>query len=391
MRLLAVFRKSLKEQRRDLLMLSLSLAFAPFFVFLYWLFFPSGSTTYGVLVLNHDIGAQTADGTTFAAGEQAIAALESVTYANGNPLLKVSRVPDHPSAEARLRDREAAVLLIIPADFSQAIRAAREGRQPISTSVIAVGDLTNPYYSVAAVMALSALDKHIRDATGETRAVQFTEEPLGASAARSEFEIYVPGLLVFAVVMLVFLAAMTVTREVEAGTLRRLQLTRLSALDFLGGLSASLVLIGVAQVALTFLTAWALGFHSQGPLWVAVLVGVVTSFSIIGAGLVVACFARTVTQAFLAASFPMVLFMFFSGAIYPLPRISLFTVAGRSIGLYDILPPTHAVVALNKVLTLGAGIGGVLYELTALLILSLVYFAIGVWLFQRTHLRRRMR
>jgi ABC-2 type transport system permease protein len=67
--------------------------------------------------------------------------------------------------------------------------------------------------------------------------------------------------------------------------------------------------------------------------------------------------------------------------------VSLFSLGGRTIGLYDILPPTHAVVALNKVLTLGAGLGDVAYELTALLVLSVIYFAAGVWLFQRAHLR----
>jgi ABC-2 type transport system permease protein len=79
--------------------------------------------------------------------------------------------------------------------------------------------------------------------------------------------------------------------------------------------------------------------------------------------------------------------MFFSGAIYPLPRIEVMEIAGRSIGLYDIIPPTHAVVALNKVLTLGAGLGDVLYELIALLVLSAVYFAVGTWLFHHRHMR----
>ena len=57
--------------------------------------------------------------------------------------------------------------------------------------------------------------------------------------------------------------------------------------------------------------------------------------------------------------------------------------------LMALLEP-HAettVVALNKVLTMGAGLGDVMYELAALLILSVVYFAVGVWLFSRTHLR----
>ncbi len=387
MRFWSVFRKSLREQLRDVLTLSLSLVFAPFFVFLYWLFFPSGSTTYGVLVLNNDAGVQLADGTFFAGGEQLMATLQEVAYADGSPLLEVSQVSDREAAEVRLRDRDAEALLILPTDFSRALQAAGQETDSGSAAVTFVGDLTNPYYAVAAVMANGALEQVIQASTGQERPIQVVEEPLGASAARSEFEIYVPGLLVFAVIMLVYLAAMAVAREVESGTLRRLQITRMRSWELLGGISAALVLIGVAQVVLTFLTAWTLGFRSQGPLWVAILVGIVASFSVIGAGLIVACFTKTVTQAFLAASFPMVLFMFFSGAIFPVPKVTLFTLAGRAIGLYDVLPPTHAVVALNKVLTLGAGAGDVAYEVAALLVLSAVYYAAGVWLFRHTHLR----
>ena len=77
----------------------------------------------------------------------------------------------------------------------------------------------------------------------------------------------------------------------------------------------------------------------------------------------------------------------FSGVIFPMPPVKLLDIAGRTISPYDILPPTHAVVALNKILTLGAGLGEVTYELSALVVLSILYFAIGVWLFRRMHLR----
>ena len=51
-----MFRKSVREQKRDLMVLGLSLAFAPLFVVLYWLMTGgSGSTTYGVLVINNDV------------------------------------------------------------------------------------------------------------------------------------------------------------------------------------------------------------------------------------------------------------------------------------------------------------------------------------------------
>lgn len=387
MRLWSVFRKSMREQTRDLLVLSLSLVFAPFFVFLYWLFFPSGSTTYGVMILNNDVSLQLSDGATFSASVEMIEALKEVTYANGQPFLEVEPVSDREGAEQRLKDRDAALLLIIPADFSHTIYSAHQGQEPEAAAVTFIGDLTNPYYAVAAVMAGAGLDQYVQMVTNEQRPILVEEIALGASAARTEFEVYVPGLLVFAVVMLIFQASMVIAQEVESGTLRRLQITRMTAFDLLGGVSATLVLFGALAVVLTFLAAWGLGFRSQGPIWVAVLIGVLTSFSVIGAGLVVAAFSKTVNQAFLIANFPLVFFMFFSSAIFPIPRVPLFEIAGRTIGLFDVLPPTHAVVALNKVLTLGAGIGDVAYELAALIILSAAYFAAGVWLFQRNHLR----
>jgi ABC-2 type transport system permease protein len=387
-KLILVFRRSLLEQARDLLTLSLTLAFAPLFVLLYWLFFPGGSTTYDVLVLNHDAGTQPANELRLDGGSGLIEAMNAVTYADGKPLLKVRLVSDRAAAESRLKDRDAEVLLIVPADFSDTLQSARQGAgTPGGDSLIFVGDLTNPYYAVAAVMANAAIDQYIGAATGQERPVGLLEQPLGGSSARSEFEIYVPGLLVFAVIMLIFGASMTVAQEVESGTLQRLRITRLRTWEFLAGMSAAQVVVGVASMLLAFATAIALGFHSQGPLWVAILVSSLTALSIVGMGLVVASFSKSVSQAFVIANFPLAFFMFFSGAIFPIPRIPLFTLAGRTIGLYDILPPTHAVVALNKVLTLGAGLADVIFELSALALLTFFYYAIGVWLFRRTHMK----
>jgi ABC-2 type transport system permease protein len=83
------------------------------------------------------------------------------------------------------------------------------------------------------------------------------------------------------------------------------------------------------------------------------------------------------------ANFPMVLMMFFSGGVFPVQRIPLFTLAGRTFALFDVLPQTHAILALNKVLTLGAGPGEVTYELGMVLLLSMVYFLGGVVIFDR--------
>ena len=388
MRLWHVFVKSMREMRRDWLTLGLTLVFAPFFVLLYWVFTHGGSTTYTILVLNQDSGAQRASGEPFQAGEDVIRAIATSTYADGKPLLVVKRVGNEAEMTRLLRDRAATAFVLIPEDFSRAILAAQNGDHSIHSRVTFGGDLTNPYYVLGAILATKAVDGYVVQATGLQPQIEYVEQPLGASAARTEFENYVPGILILAVILLVFQAAITVAREVEAGTLRRLQVTPLTAFDFLGGVTVALMIVGVAGLILTFATSLALGFRSQGPVWVAIVVGAITSLSVIGVGLITACFSRSVSQAFVIANFPLAFFMFFTGASFPIPAVTLFTIVGRPINLYELLPPTHAVVALNKVLVQGAGLRDVAYELCALTVLSVVYFAIGVWLFNRMHLHR---
>jgi ABC-2 type transport system permease protein len=390
MRLWQVFLKSVREQKRDLWVIGLSLAFAPLFVFIYWLMTGgTGTTSYGVLVINRDAPVTLADGSRFAAGEDVVENLRDLAYQNGSPLLKVTLADDRAAAEQKLRDRVAAALVIIPDDFSTQLAAFRSGDQSASADLTFVGDLSNPYYTVAAVMAMTAADAYTQGFTAAPRPVELVEIPLGASAARSEFENYVPGLFVLAVVLVVFQAAMTPARDIESGALRRLRLTPLTALDYLGGTSLWLGLVSVGAVLLTFATAVSFGFRSQGPLWLAVLVTAITSLSIIGIGLIVACFSKTVSQAFVIANFPLGFLMFLTGAAFPLPRMNLFTLAGRAFALPDLLPPTHAVVALNKIFTLGAGLEQVAFELSALSLLSVLYFGLGVWLFHRTQMGAR--
>jgi ABC-2 type transport system permease protein len=387
MRLLIIFRKTLREMSRDLWMLCLTVAFAPFFVVLYWIWFQGGSTSYSVAVINQDTGVSLPTGGRLQAGEDVIRAIAGMTYAGGKPLLKVVQVPTQAEAESILRDRQAAAFILLPPDFSQSILKLQSNPSSDGAQVIFGGDLTNPYYMVAANLALVTVDGYILQVSGRSPLVDYHEEPLGDSLARTEFEIYVPGTLIFAVILLVFLASMTVAREIETGTLRRLQLTPMKSFELLGGMSLALMLVGITSTLISFWVAILLGFRSQGPIWVAVLVAAVTSLSIIGLGMLVACFSRTVSQAFVVANFPLGLMMFFSGAIFPLPRVTLFTIAGHAVGPYDLLPPTHAVAALNKVLTLGAGLDEVAFELTALTVLSVLYFILGAWLFRRMHLR----
>lgn len=383
-RLMSVLRKCAREQKRDLWVLSLSLAFAPLFVLLYYLITGgTGSTSYPVFVINQDVPVTLDNGLRLAAGKEVVSGLHAMTYKNGNPLLRVILVPDRTEAETRLRNRDATLLLVIPPDFSAAIAAYRQGDASARSALTFVGDLTNPTYTVAAVMVMTVTDNYISLATGAERLIQLVELPLGSSATRTEFENYIPALFIFAVILVIFQAAMTLAREVESGTLRRLRLTRINSFELLGGMTAWLVFVALLEVLLTFVVALVCGFRSQGPLWLAVVVGAITSLSVIGSGMIVAAFSKTVSQAFVIANFPLGLFMFLSGVMYPMPRTPLFMIYGHTVAIYDILPTTHAVQALNKIFTLGLGFKDIIFELSALTMLSVIYFSVGVWIFQK--------
>lgn len=378
MKVLAVFRKSLREQLRELWLLALVLTLSPFFVFIFSLVYGGGAWTYRVVVVDQDRGAGALH-----ADEQLIKALTDAKAASGKPALEVLRAPDHAAAEKMLTNGKAHALLELPTEFSASIAAAREHREGPRATVIYMGDMTSQSYLVAAVLAITTASTYIETATAMRGPVDFVEKPLGGSGARSELDLALPGLFTFGIMLLLFPVAMSLARESESGTLRRLMLTRVSAFDLLAGLSLVQVLVGVLAVLCAYGTAFAVGFRSQGPLWLALLVSVIASFASIGVGLIVAGFSRTVTEAFLLGNFPLMLLMFFSGAMVPIPKIPILTVGSVTVGAWDWLPTTHAVAAVNKVLGLGLGLREVVYELVALVVLSLLYFFVGVRIFQR--------
>jgi ABC-2 type transport system permease protein len=381
MRAWTVFVRQLRLQLRDRLNLALTLLTGAVFVLLYWLMTGGGSTTFRLLLL--DEGPPAAVGGPDDVGAAVVAAAAEVRYPNGQPIVVVQRVAGLAEAEDRLREREAAALVVLPAGLAG--RVGRDGTPP--PAVTLVGDPSNPGYILAAVVAQAAVQGWADAAAGRAPSVAFVERMLGKSGSRSEFEQYVPGLFLVAIMMMLFTVALAVAREVEAGTLQRLQLTRMRALDYLAGVSATQVLVGLCAMLVTLGTAAALGFRSAGPLWAVVLVGALAAVPVVGIGLLVACLARTAMRAYLVASVPFMLLMFFSGAVYPLPKVELFRVAGRVVGVFDFLPTVHAVAALHRIVALGVGLADVAWELTLLGGLGVLYFAAGVWLFHRRHLR----
>lgn len=386
--ILAVALRSSREQLRKSVLLLLTIIIAPFFVLIYWLMSQVWAPNFEVGVINADRGSLMIDGTMQNAGQAATAALEAAAVFDSAAHLKVLKLSDRTVAERMLTDRKLAALVIFPPTFSQDLIALRTNPEAPPAPLTIVGDLTFQSYLIALAMATEPIDLFLQKVVGRTNLYTISEEPLKGSNTRTDFELAVPGLLILSVVMLIFQSAMVVAREVQSGTLRRLMMTPLTTFQYLAGIGITQLLIAAILVILTFACAVAFGFRTNGSITTAVLIGIITSISTIGVGLMISAFSDTETDAFVYANFPLFLMMFFSGAMFPFPRHPFFTIGAFTFAWTDLLPPSHAVTAINKVLNLGCGVGEITVELVALGALSALYFAAGVFLFTHRKLRR---
>ena len=200
---------------------------------------------------------------------------------------------------------------------------------------------------------------------------------------------FVPSLVIFAVIMLIFSTAMSVAREAERGTLDRLRMTPMSPGHYLSAVAGFHIVLGIISVGLTFAVAIAVGFDSEGSVAVAFAIAVICALACIGIGIVVGSLAKSVYQAFLMASFCMFLLLLFSGALFPLPDSEWFTIFDRPVGWIDLLPTVHAVEAMSYVLLFGDSLIDVRGSVNMMIVLSVLYFVAGWSVFatsRRNHL-----
>ena len=115
-----VFGKTLREVRRDWIMVALTLVFAPAFVLLYYVVFPEMAPAYRVAVVDQDT-AEHRTGESITPDRGVVAALGAVRDADGRPLLRVRVEPSRAEALAAVERRDVSAMLVIPPGFSAAV------------------------------------------------------------------------------------------------------------------------------------------------------------------------------------------------------------------------------------------------------------------------------
>jgi len=378
MKVVSCFIKTFRENLRDWKILILVIVFAPFFIYLMYMYMGDPKTSmYNVVVINNDNAGLSS--------EELINEWKGLKTDEGKPLLEIKLVSDTAAARRMIRNREADLFVTIPGDFSQSLQAFLSGGSRYISPLTNYGDQANVRY-MAAVSFIDYLTfGYLGFKTGIELPMNMNYEYAGKGKITSEFDLYIPALLVLAIIMMLFTAGASIVREVEKDTITRLSLSRLTSAEFMTALSLNQIIIGLICLFVTLLAAFSVGYKTSGSIPLLFLIGIVTCFSVISISIITACFIRTMFGLLTLGCFPFFILAFFSDSFMPLPRINLFNIAGNQVYLNDILPTATATRAFNKILNYDSGFSDVAFELIWITAMALLYFFIGIWLFRRKY------
>jgi ABC-2 type transport system permease protein len=381
MKLLAIIRKSFTEQIRQFWILLLTITMAPFFVGIFYLIYKSTTLSLNVSVVNLDkpaVSSSTAD-----YGKELLAFLSSVK----NDTIPVSfhESGSRVIAEKEIREKKSNAMIIIPAGFSDSILLKKSGsgvRVPFELS----GNLTETNYMISAILGITYVSGFISASTGIPEPYHFIETPAGLSSKLDDFTIAIPGLLILATIMLMFSGAIAFVVEAEKRTMLRLKLSKVSPLTFITGVTLIQILVGLASILLTLGAAYLFEFDFSGSFWLFLLICLLTCLSVIGFSLILAGLTRSVNEVLVVGNFPLFLFMFFSGTIFPLQGATLFTFGGYHFTIPGLMSTFHSTDALKQVLIYQAGVSDIWPQLVSLTGLTIIYFLIGYRIYSKRHM-----
>jgi len=382
MKFIAVIYKSLVEQLRSFWLLVLTIVTAPFFVVVYNLINESYKPSYDILMVNNDKGIFLDSTGAINLGDTLTAYIDG-TIKNGFTFQLIGSSSD---AEKKLENKKADVAIQVPENFSS-LMLSREKQPETLPRIEFIGNLTDMSYIIGAIGVYDGISSFFSTYLETEPQFIMEETPIGASGSLSDFDLAVPGLLVLSIVMLMLSASTAFVAEVENKTIQRLKISRVRTVEFLSGVSMVQLLVGIVSILLTMAVAFAIGFRFEGNWLAFFLVAVLTCISIIAFSLIIAAFTRTVTQVLVVGNFPLFLFMFFTGAMFPVNAPEWIRIGDYGISITGLMSPSHGVSALYDLLIVKKQLADIVPQLLSLVVISAVYFAIGLWFFKRRHMR----
>jgi len=373
--------KDLTEFRRSRIAVVFSFIFPVMIIAMFGYMFPST----GMSVNNVAVGIVVED----TSGGQNVTDAVSMIYMafeNSSSFILVN-VSTQSDAKAKIMSGEIKGAVVIPENFTQSL-LNKTGAQ-----IIIITDPSNPSLSSTITQAFSGVIRAVSDyfaskiiAGGIDADPQFVLQPVSAipttvvPGGGNYFDYIAPGFIALTVMMSGLTAVgAAIAREREIGTLDGFLMCPISRVSIILGKTFFQTIRNLFQGAVTItLAVFLFGVHIRGDIILIVLILVLGTLSFLGLGILATAVAKEQESAQLIIGllqFPM---MFLSGVLFPIEQMPMpLQVVSK------FLPLTYAVNALRKVMILGVGIEGIVFELIVLVVLCGVTVFVGVPLFDR--------
>ncbi len=303
-----------------------------------------------------------------------LAALENTKY------FKVTQLP-HSEAEVDQLLASGTVLFAIeiPANFE---RSVRRGDKP---AMLIAADATDP---VASGTALGALGQVLQSALSHDRDVpdaptmpfEIRSHARYNPAGATQLNI-VPGLVgtILTMTMLIF-TALSVTREIERGTMESLLSMPISPVEIMLGKIVPYIIVGFVQASLIIGIGVSLfGVPIIGNLGVLALLSTLFIATNLSVGYTFSTVAQNQLQAMQMSMMFFLPNILLSGFMFPFAGMPIWA---QYIG--EALPLTHYLRIVRAVMLKGSSLSDLHYDGAALFVLMLIAMTIAVTRFRRT-------
>ena len=274
----------------------------------------------------------------------------------------------------------ASVGIEIPPEYAR----RRLDGQPADFLVLIDGSdssIANQTLSAANGLALSrSVDELSRKAGGVPLPMRPFPQMLFNPDSRSA-NLLIPGLIA---VLLTFsgtiLAAFSIVKERERGTLEQLMVTPVSGLAVMIGKLVPYMVMGFAQLlVILFLMVWAFRVPIHGSLPLLLGLSAVYLFSLLAIGLVISSSAHTQIEAIQKAQGLMLPSIFLSGYVFPISSLPSFLQV-----VSKLLPATHFIAISRGIIIRGAGLADLWPNVASLLGLSALLVLASTRAFKKT-------
>ncbi len=380
-RILALVKKDLKHMVREPALLFLILLFPVVLTLAFGFSFGaiggSGQATFQIGVVNANEN-----------GLYSQYAQNFIGNITSTDILIIQPYTDNQTAQLDLAQGKIQALLLIPVDFGASCNAFQTAPnnpdQWINTTV--------PLYldsgSMIATQAIPPIIQQVLVASiyGEQQAtapapIQIGTPSLVEVTKQTMFDYMAPGLFAYAAIFLTMTVAQSFTTDRENGLLRRINITPTTATEFMASQVFSNMIIAVAQVALIFVVAYAVGYRPDvglGSILFAFVIVLVFSLCNVGFGLITATIAKS-SGAATGLSFLFILPQMFLGTFVGAALSSAAQTAGRFVPSYYVTDALTSLLLRKAPATSPT----VLLDLLVVSVLSVAVLAIGIVLFRK--------